>query len=250
MVHVLVRGILFMPGLGTLINMGAIILGGILGLLGGNFLKENIRDTLMKANGLCVLFLGIAGTMSKMLEFTEDGISTYGTIMMIASFAIGSIIGELIDLDGKLELFGEWLKKKTGNAKDPQFVNAFVTASLTVCIGAMAIVGAIQDGLYHDISTLTVKAILDFMIILVMAASLGKGTIFSCIPVGILQGSVTLLSTFLVNVMTDTASMNLSLTGNILIFCVGVNLICPKTFKTANMLPAIVIAVIWALLGW
>lgn len=240
-----------MPGFGTLVNMGAIIVGGILGILGGSFLKENIRNTLMKANGLCVLFLGIAGTMSCMLKISEDGsISTYGTIMMIASFAIGSIIGEMIDLDGKLELFGEWLKRKTGNAKDPKFVNAFVTSSLTVCIGAMAIVGAIQDGLYHDSSTLIVKAILDFMIILVMAASLGKGTIFSFVPVGILQGSVTILSTFLASIMTDAASLNLSLTGNILIFCVGVNLIYPKTFKTANMLPAIVIAVIYALLGF
>lgn len=238
-----------MAGMGTLINMAAIIIAGIFGILGGSFLKENMRETLMKANGLCVMFLGIAGTMAQMLEITSDGISTTGTLMMVGSFAIGSVIGEWIDLDRRFEQFGEWLKKKTGNAKDKEFVNAFVTASLTVCIGAMAIVGAIQDGLYHDPSTLILKAILDFIIILVMSASLGKGTIFSFIPVGILQGAVTILATFLAPVMTEEAACNLSLTGNILIFCVGINLIWPKTFKTANMLPTIVIAVIWALFG-
>lgn len=240
-----------MAGLGTLINVIAIIFGGLLGLLCGNFLKDNIRDTLMKANGLCVLFLGIAGTISSMLSVSGDGtLTSQGSIMMIVSFTLGSIIGEIIDLDHKFNTFGEWLKQKTGNAKDQQFVNAFVSASLTVCIGAMAIVGAIQDGLYHDISTLTVKAILDFLIILVMTASLGKGTIFACIPVGILQGTVTILSTFLAPIMTNTASLNLSLTGNILIFCVGVNLIWPKTFKTANMLPTIIVAVIIALFNF
>lgn len=238
-----------MAGTGTLINMAAIVAGGILGMLGGSFLKESMRETLMKANGLCVMFLGIAGAMAKMLQITDEGLSSTGTLMMVGSFAIGSVIGEWIDLDLRFEEFGEWLKKKTGNAKDKEFVNAFVSASLTVCIGAMAIVGAIQDGLYHDPSTLILKAILDFMIILVMAASLGKGTIFSCIPVGILQGAVTILATFLAPVMTESAANNLSLTGNILIFCVGVNLIWPKTFKTANMLPAIVIAVIWAFFG-
>lgn len=238
-----------MAGLGTIINMVAIAVGGLIGTLGGNLLKERMRETLMKANGLCVLALGAGGTMAAMLQVTSDGtITTYGTIMMIVSFTIGTIIGEIFDFDAKFIQFGEWLKRKTGNAKDQQFVNGFVTASLTVCVGAMAIVGAIQDGLYHDISTLTVKSILDFLIVLVMAASLGKGTIFACIPVGILQGAVTILATFLAPVMTDAASLNLSLTGNILIFCVGVNLIWPNTFKTANMLPAIIIAVIYAFL--
>lgn len=240
-----------MPGLGTIINVVAIIVGGIIGLLGGKFFTENIRKTVTKGIGLCTIFIGISGTLQYMLQINSDNsISTYGSIMAIITFTIGSIIGEVIDLDGKIEVFGEWLKKKTGSSKDPQFVSAFVTASLTVCIGAMAIVGAIQDGLYHDYSTLLVKSILDFIFVIIMTASLGKGAIFSFIPVGVLQGGVTILSTFIALIMTDGASVNLSLTGNMLITCVGVNLIWPDTFKTANMLPTIVIAVIYALLGF
>ena len=167
---------------------------------------------------------------------------------MVLSIAIGSLIGEWIDLDRRMEQFGQWLKKTTGNAKERLFADAFVTASLTVCIGAMAIVGSIQDGLSGDYTTLLTKGILDLIIICVMTASLGKGCIFSAIPVAILQGTVTLLARSIEPIMTEAALSNLSFVGNILIFCVGVNLVWENTrIKVANMLPAIVIAVLWAL---
>ena len=128
------------------------------------------------------------------------------------------------------------------------FVDAFVTASLTVCIGAMAVVGSIQDGIYGDISTLTAKAVLDMIIILVMTASMGKGCIFSAIPVGIFQGSVTLLARLIEPLMTEQALANLSLTGSAMIFCVGLNLVWGKKVRVANLLPGLIIAVIWAFL--
>ena len=162
---------------------------------------------------------------------------------------IGSLLGEWINLDMRMEQFGQWLKQKTGNAKDRLFVDGFVTASLTVCIGAMAIVGSIQDGLTGNYSTLLTKAILDLIIICVMTASMGKGCIFSAIPVAVLQGSVTLLARSIEPVMTDAALSNLSFVGNMLIFCVGINLVFENTrIKVANMLPAIVVAVAWAFL--
>lgn len=235
-----------MKGIGTLINVSAIIIGGLIGLFGGNLLKENIRDSLIKINGVAVMFIGISGAIGQMIEITGKSVQMNGTVMMIGSLAIGTVIGELINIEDKFESFGEWLKVKTGNGRDNAFVNAFVSASLTVCIGAMAIVGAIQDGLTGNYTTLLVKAILDFLIVMVMTASMGKGCIFSFIPVGILQGSVTVLATFLAPVMTSAAQSNLSLVGSVLIFCVGVNLIKPKTFRVANILPSVVIAVIWA----
>ena len=125
-------------------------------------------------------------------------------------------------------------------------MNAFVTASLTVCIGAMAIVGSIQDGLTGDWSTLALKGALDALIVCVMTASMGRGCIFSALPVGVFQGSITLLARLIQPLMTAEALANLSLVGSILIFCVGVNLIWEKTFKTANMLPAVVFAVVLA----
>jgi uncharacterized membrane protein YqgA involved in biofilm formation len=148
-----------------------------------------------------------------------------------------------------MERFGEWLKQKTGNSKDKSFVEAFVTASLTVCIGAMAIVGAIEDGIAGDPTILITKAILDLVIIAVMAASLGKGCIFSAIPVGIFQGSVTLLARLVEPLLTVAALDNLSLVGSVLIFCVGVNLIWKNTIRVANLLPALIAAIAYALLG-
>ena len=121
-------------------------------------------------------------------------------------------------------------------------------SNLTVCIGAMAIIGSIQDGISGDYSTLAAKSVLDFIIILIMASSLGKGCIFSAIPVGVLQGSVTLLARLIQPLMTRAALDNISLTGNILIFCVGVNLVWKGTVKVANLLPVLIFAVLFAFL--
>lgn len=235
-----------MIGLGTIINTAAIILGGIAGGLFGKRLTERYQDTLMKACGLCVIFLGIAGALEKMFTVQNGSVVSGGTMMMIASFAIGSLVGEWINIEHHMNRFGEWLKVKSGNSKDKIFVDAFVTASLTVCVGAMAIVGSIQDGILGDYNTLLMKAILDFVIICVMTASMGKGCAFSAIPVALFQGSITLLARGIEPIMTEPALNNLSLVGSMLIFCVGVNLVWEKKFKVANMLPAIVVAVIWA----
>ena len=237
-----------MFGLGTLINAAAIVLGGILGGLFGKLLKERHQDSLAKACGICVLFIGIGGALEGMLTVGDGGITSGKSLLIIACLAIGGLIGELCNIEGQFERFGEWLKVKTGNSKDKLFVEGFVTASLTVCIGAMAIVGAIEDGLLGDISILVTKAILDLIIVMVMTCSLGKGCAFSAIPVALLQGSVTALSYFIRPIMTDAALSNLSMIGSILIFCVGVNLVWGKKIRVANLLPAIVIAVAAAFL--
>ena len=204
----------------------------------------------MQANGVCVLFVGISGAIQEMMTVTSDGLTSGGTMMIVVSFAVGSLIGEWIDLEHRMEQFGNWLKVRTGNGREKMFVDGFVTASLTVCIGAMAVVGAIQDGISGDYSTLLLKAVLDMLIICVMTASMGKGCIFAAIPVGIFQGLITLLARLIQPVMTDRALSNLSLTGSMLIFCVGINLLWEKKLKVANMLPAILIAVICAFLGF
>lgn len=237
-----------MIGLGTCINVAGIVAGGIIGLLFGKFMTERYQNTLMKATGISVLFIGISGTLEDMMTVTEGQLSTSGTMMVIGSFAIGALLGEWWNIELRMEQFGTWLKKKTGNERDSLFVEGFVTASLTVCIGAMAVVGAIQDGIYGDYSVLAAKAVLDLIIIIIMTASMGKGCIFSAIPVALFQGGITILATFLQPLMTEQALSNLSLTGSILIFCVGVNLIWEKKIKVANMLPALLVAVVWAFL--
>ncbi len=239
-----------MTGLGTIINVAAIIAGGLVGLFFSKAISARYQETLMQANGICVLFVGISGAIQEMMTVTSDGLTSGGTMMIVVSFAVGSLIGEWIDLEHRMEQFGNWLKVKTGNGREKMFVDGFVTASLTVCIGAMAVVGAIQDGISGDYSTLLLKAVLDMLIICVMTASMGKGCIFAAIPVGIFQGLITLLAKLIQPVMTDRALSNLSLTGSMLIFCVGINLLWEKKLKVANMLPAILIAVICAFLGF
>ena len=239
-----------MPGLGTVINVIGIILGGIIGLLFGSKLEQRVRDTIMAGCGVSVMFLGIGGAVSEMLSVQDGILTSEGTMMMIVSIALGGLLGGLLDLDGRMERFGVWLRGRTGNEGDSGFVGGFVSASLTVCIGAMAVVGAIQDGLYGDHATLVTKAILDFLIIMIMAASQGKGCIFAAIPVGIFQGVITLLSRLVAPLMTPEASGNLSLVGSILIFCVGLNLIREKKLPVANLLPSLVFAVAWAFLPW
>lgn len=237
-----------MHGLGTLINVAAIILGGLIGILFGRFIKERHRDGLCKACGLAVIFIGAAGAFKGMFSVEGGRIVYGGDFLIIACLALGALLGEVINIEGGFERFGEWLKRKTHNTGDAQFIEGFVNASLTVCIGAMAIVGAINDGIYGDYSILTTKAILDLIIIAVMAASLGKGTLFSAIPVAILQGSVTALSVLIKPLMTEEALLYLSVVGNILIFCVGVNLVFGKKIRVANLLPGILLAVVCAFL--
>lgn len=237
-----------MVGLGTIINSAAIIVGGVFGHLFGKILNERIQDSLQKASGICVLFIGIAGAMEGMLKLSGSSLSAGRSMLIVTSLALGALVGEILNIEHGFERFGEWLKVKTGNAKDKSFVEGFVTASLTVCIGAMAVVGSIKDGISGDYSILVTKAILDLIIITVMTCSLGKGCAFSAIPVAVFQGLITTLARLIKPLMTDGALANLSLIGSILIFCVGVNLVWDKRIKVANLLPSLVFAVAIAFL--
>ena len=237
-----------MFGFGTILNCIAIVAGGLLGMLFGRFLNSRLQDGLTKACGVSVLFIGIAGAMEKMLGVQGNSLTSSGTMLVVGCLALGTLLGELINIEAAFERFGQWLKQKTGNAKDGGFVDAFVNASFTVCIGAMAIVGSIEDGIRGNWSILAAKAILDLIIIMMMTCAMGKGCLFSAIPVGLLPGAVTLLAKILQPLMTDKAMWNVSMIGSILIFCVGVNLVWGKKLRVANMLPAVLLAIAAAFL--
>ena len=239
-----------MTGLGTIINGAAIIAGGAVGHFTGKLFRQEQQDALSRACGISVLFIAISGAMQGMLNIVDGTLASGKSMLIVLCLALGTVAGELLGIERGFEAFGEWLKRKTGNSGDRQFVNAFVTASLTVCIGAMAIVGAIQDGIMGDYSTLAVKSVLDFIIIAVMTSSLGKGCAFSAIPVIVFEGGITLLAKLVSPVMTETAIAYLSLIGSILIFCVGINLVWGKMIRVANMLPALLFAIIAAYLPW
>ncbi|MDO4961836.1 MAG: DUF554 domain-containing protein [Eubacteriales bacterium] len=261
-----------MIGLGTIVNVTAIVGGGVAGMLFGKLLSERYQETIFRAVAFANIIMALGGTMAQMLVVnvsTENAgpaassaigsavvsgslitasLDTQGIMMMIISLALGALVGEFINLDSRFETFGAWLKEKSGNQGDTAFIDAFVTASITVCVGAMAIIGSIQDGINGDPNTLFAKSVLDLIIIMILTASLGKGCIFSAIPVGIWQGAVTLLAGFIAPIMTPAALSNISYVGNVLIMCVGINLIWPKTIRVANVLPALVFAVGFAFL--
>lgn len=233
-----------MIGLGTIINTASIIGAGIVGHFAGNLFKEEQQESVGRVCGISVLFIAIAGAMEGMLKPDGGALTATNTMLVVICVVLGTVIGELMRIESWFISFGEWLKKKTGNEGDRNFVNAFVTASLTVSIGAMAIVGSIEDGISQDYTTLALKSVLDFVIIVVMTSSLGKGCAFSAIPVFVFEGCMTLLAHLISPIMTDAAVANLSMIGSILIFCVGVNLVWDTKLRVANMLPAVILAVI------
>ena len=240
-----------MIGTGTIANVLAIVIGGCIGMLAKGGLKAHYQEGILKAVGLAVLFIGASGALVGMLTVENGTLVSAGvgdTLAMVLALALGALAGEFIDLDRRMEQLGAWLKAKADRGGDSQFIQGFVTASLTVCIGAMAIVGSIQDGLTGNAATLYTKSILDFMLVMIFASIYGKGAVFSALPVGVLQGAVTLLAGLVAPVFSDSVIDNLSFLGNMLIFCVGVNLCFGTKFKVSNLLPALVLGPVfqWA----
>ncbi len=237
-----------MFGIGTLLNTGAVIVGGIIGMMLKKGLSKRFEEILMVACGVSTLFIGAGGTMQGMLHIEHDVISTQGGMLLVLSFVIGGLIGEAINLEKKMDEIGETLKRLFHAENDNLFVDGFVNTSLIICVGAMAIVGSIQDGLVGDYSTLAVKAVLDLVIVIVMAASYGPGSICSAIAIFVYQGSITLVAHFAGNFVADALIADLSYIGSALIFCVGVNLAFGKKFKTGNLLPALLVPIAYSII--
>lgn len=234
-----------MFGLGTIINTGAVIAGGLLGIALKKGIPEGCRQILMQACGVATIFIGAGGVLSKMLVIENDSIGTQGSLMLIFSLVIGSLIGELLKIEYHLECAGEFLKKKLHTEKDSHFVEGFVTSTLVICIGAMAIVGAIEDGLTGNYSTLTAKAILDFVIVMIFASTLGKGVVFSALPLFLYQGLITCAAALFGDFMSTALINDVSYVGSALIFCVGINVAFGKKFPVGNMLPSLIIPTIY-----
>ena len=231
-----------MIGLGTIINVAAVLMGATAGLLLKGGLPKRFQDILYTSIGLCTLFIGISGAMAGMLAVTDGGLSTQDTMMMIGSLVLGSLLGEWIDVEKRLEAMGEWCKArftKAGGGAGSSFVEGFVTSSLVFCVGAMAIVGSLEDGLNQNYSILFAKSIMDGVLSVVFAASLGVGVYFSAVSLAVYQGSITLLAGIVRPFLSDLVIGKMSFVGSILIFALGLNLIFDRKLKIGNMLPAI-----------
>lgn len=237
-----------MTGLGTIVNCAAVVVGAVIGMIFKKALKERFCELIMQSMGLAVIFIGAAGGIGRIIELNKLESGTAQIVLMVIAFALGSFSGELINIQKLTERFAAWLKIKTKSENDNSFVSGFVSASLTICVGAMAVIGPIQDALSHDYSTLFTKAVLDFVIVMVMASSMGRGTVFSVIPLAVVQGFVTLVAKLVEPFLTELAVTNIGFIGSMLIFCVGINLMFDKKFRVANMLPALLFAVAFSYL--
>ena len=241
-----------MRGLGTIINIITILVGATIGLLLKDGLPSRFEKTVKAAAGLSTIIIGVTGTLTEMFTVNADGtISTNGIMLMVISLVLGAIAGEAVDVEEKLEKVGNFCKKKASFiAKDnPKFVEGFVSTSLLFCVGAMAIVGSIQDGLVGDYTILAAKAVLDGVMSIVLAASLGGGVFLSVIAVAVYQGLITLLASVLEPVMTDVLISQLSLVGSVLVMAIGFNLLFDKkVVKVGNLLPAVLVPVFYQII--
>ncbi len=239
-----------MIGLGTLANMAAILIGSAIGLLLQGGLKQRFQTTIMNALGLAVMFVGISGALQGLFVVQGEGLETANVMLMIVSLAIGAFFGELIDIETRLDHLGEWIKAtlKVKGEKGQSFVEGFVSSSLLFCIGAMAIIGSLQDGLSGDANMLYAKAIIDGTVAIFFASTLGIGVFFSIIPLGIYQGGITLSAKYIEPYLSDQMIANLSFIGSILIFGIGINMIFGKKIKCGNLLPAVLVPVVYELI--
>ena len=234
-----------MIGLGTIINTLAVVVGGLIGMCLKNGLKKNLQDILMQACGVATIFIGASGTLAKMFVIENGSLSTQGTMLLIFSLVLGGILGEAINIEEKMDFLGERIKKAVKAEKDNLFVEGFVNVSLIICVGAMAIVGSIQDGISGDYSLLATKAVLDLVIVVVFASSYGLGAVFSAVPIFLYQGGITLMASIGGSFLSDAIISDLSFIGNALIFCVGVNIAFGKKFRVGNMLPALLVPIVY-----
>ena len=220
----------------TLINVATIILGSLLGYFMRKGIKDEYKETIMDGIGLSVLIMGIMST-----------IKTDNFLLVIASIVIGSVIGEMLGIEKGLDKVGLRLQKRFGkNGSD--LSQGFITATLVFCIGAMAIVGSIEAGLTGDYKTLFAKSVIDGVTSIIFTSSLGIGVIFSAIPVLLYQGSITLLSVPLREILTDPIINEMSAVGGVLIAGIAINLMGIKKIRVSNMLPSLLVPVIYILI--
>ncbi len=229
---------------GTWVNVVAIVLGSLIGLLLKRGIPERINSALFKTQGLVVLIIGINGVIGSM--FTVDvqtgKLKDSGTILLLISMVVGCVIGELLRIEDRLNQFGDIVEKRAGGSG---FSKGFITASLIFSVGAMAVVGALNDGLKGDSSILFTKSLLDFTTAVVLTAALGFGVAFSAIPVLLVQGSISLLAGFLAPLISDQLLTVFCMVGYALVACIGFNFLCDSKIRVANLLPALVFPVIY-----
>ncbi|MBQ4040063.1 MAG: DUF554 domain-containing protein [Oscillospiraceae bacterium] len=229
--------------MGTLVNCLAVIAGGLIGLIFKKFIRQSWVDGINKALGIAVLIVGINGVLSNMLTYTDGKFSSSGELILIVSLVIGTLTGEVLNLDGHFESFTKKLEKKFNFGG---FSTGFISSTVLFCVGAMAIIGSLNDGLRGDSTVLFIKSALDFTAAIVLSATLGWGVIFSFVPLMLYQGGITLLAGTLGSILVGELLTQVCYVGYAIIMCIGLNFLVTNKIKTLNMLPSVIVPVIYS----
>ncbi len=227
---------------GTWINAAAVLLGGTIGLLFKKCIRQEMNEAVNKALGLAVLVIGLNGIVANMFSVQQEQIGSSGELLLIFSLVVGAIVGTLLRIEDRLNTLGDRLEKKYHLTN---FSAAAVNATLLFCVGAMAIVGSLNDGLTGDSQVLIVKSALDFTASIVLAAGMGVGVLFSAIPLVIYQGGISLAAGTLTGLLQGELLRQVSSVGYVMILCIGINFLFPKKIKVADFLPGLLVPVIW-----
>lgn len=227
---------------GTLVNAAAVIIGGLIGLVLKKGIKEAYTDGINKVLGLSVLIIGLNGVISNMFTVSDGKLSSSGELLLIVFLVVGTLIGEMLKLDDRFSRFCKGIETKF---KSEGFASGFINGTVLFCVGAMSIIGSINDGLTGDSSILLVKSALDFVNAIIFGATLGYGVIFVFIPIIIYQGGISLLAGALSGILQGELLTQICMVGYAIIMAIGLNFILVKKFKTLNMVPALILPVVY-----
>lgn len=227
---------------GTLVNAAAVIIGGLIGLILKKGIKESYAASINKTLGLAILVIGINGVISNMFTVSEGKLKSSGELLLVVFLVIGTLAGELMKLSDRFDKLCHKIEKKF---KANGFASGFINGTVLFCVGAMTIVGSISDGLTGDSSILFIKSALDFVNAIIFGATLGWGVIFTAVPILIYQGGLSLLAGSLSGVLQGELLEQICMVGYAIIMAIGLNFLLEKKFKTLNMVPALILPVIY-----
>ena len=226
--------------LGTIVNVVAVLAGGSLGLVLRGGLKERFQSMVMHALGLAVLFIGASSALKGLLD--EDA----EAILFILCLVLGGLLGELLNIEGRLERLGDRLQARFGGSSN--LSQGFVNASLLFCVGTMAILGALESGISGNHTILFAKSVLDGVTAIVFASTMGAGVLLSAVSVLLYQGALTLCAAFLQNILSAAMYREMNIVGGILIFAIGLNMLKLTKIKIGNFLPAMFLPILYYLM--
>lgn len=232
--------------MGTIVNIISILIGSSIGMVGKKIVDDKIELSIKNVLGLSTIIVGILGIITSSITINKNGtLQSNSGLLLVISLVIGTLVGELLDIDTKITKVIKSFEKKLDIGG---FSDGFIPASVLFCTGAMAIVGALNDGLLNDPTILYTKSILDGVIAILFTATLGFGVFFSSVSVGVYQGSITLLGIYLSPYLSDALVNNICLVGYAMVVCIGLDLMKIKEIKVLNMLPGLLIPIIYALI--